>query len=251
MSTAKLQQTVRFFWQGVNHLLWPAVCINCGENICETDGGLCKDCWGQLLVCCGGQYCQRCGRDAGKYAIVEGACPACMGTEIHFDRIARGGVYQDVLQKMILSLKKGRCELDETLGFLAQSALSGSGFKKNVDLFVPVPLHFSRRLVRGYNQSLITAKRLKKSRVQINTDLVRIRRTKAQPMMTSPAARAKNVKGAFAVRKGHKFAGKNICLIDDIKTTGATLNECARTLKQAGANKVFALVLAVAGQNLN
>ena len=71
-----------------------------------------------------------------------------------------------------------------------------------------------------------------------------------QPSMASPAARARNVAGAFTIRYRHKFNGKKICLIDDIKTTGATLNECARTLKEAGASKVFALVLAVAGQKM-
>jgi predicted amidophosphoribosyltransferase len=68
--------------------------------------------------------------------------------------------------------------------------------------------------------------------------------------MTSPAARARNVAGAFAVRNGHNFTGRKICLVDDIKTTGATLNECAKTLKNAGAAKLFALVLAVAGQKM-
>jgi predicted amidophosphoribosyltransferase len=66
--------------------------------------------------------------------------------------------------------------------------------------------------------------------------------------MVNTAARKKNVAGAFAVRYRHKLAGRKICLIDDIKTTGATLNECSKTLKQAGASKVFALVLSVAGQ---
>jgi len=69
-------------------------------------------------------------------------------------------------------------------------------------------------------------------------------------MMVTAAARARNVKGAFGVRRGHKLAGRNICLVDDIKTTGATLNECAKTLKEAGATKVFGLVLAVAGQDV-
>jgi ComF family protein len=151
---------------------------------------------------------------------------------------------------MILSFKKGRTELDSTLGFLANSALQGSSFYRDIELFVPVPLHWTRRFVRGYNQSLVLAKRLKHATAKINTDLVRIRRTKSQPAMASPAARARNVAGAFAVRNGHTFAGRTLCLVDDIKTTGATLNECARTLKEAGASKVFALVLAVAGQRL-
>jgi ComF family protein len=149
---------------------------------------------------------------------------------------------------MIPSFKKGRTELDLVLGFLADSALQGSSFCKDVELFVPVPLHWSRRLIRGYNQSLIIAGKLRHPTAKINTDLVRIRRTKSQPTMASPAARAKNVADAFAVRKGHNFAGRKICLVDDIKTTGATLNECAKTLKEAGASKIFALVLAVAGQ---
>jgi ComF family protein len=159
-------------------------------------------------------------------------------------------VYKDALQKIILSFKKGRTELDSMLGFLANSALQGSGFYNDIEFLVPVPLHWIRRLARGYNQSLVLAKRLKHPEARINTDLVRTRNTKTQPTMASPAARVRNVAGAFAVRYGHNFSGRNICLIDDIKTTGATLNECAKTLKEAGASTVFALVLGVAGQDI-
>jgi competence protein ComFC len=151
---------------------------------------------------------------------------------------------------MIVAFKNGRTELDLTLAFLANSALQASTFYKDIEIFVPVPLHWTRRLRRGYNQSLVLAKKLNHSKARISTELVRIRRTKSQPTMASPAARARNVAGAFAVRYGHKFAGRKICLIDDIKTTGATLNECAKTMKEAGAAKVYALVLAVAGQNI-
>ncbi len=248
VDNAKLKQGARLVWRSLNHLLWPAVCINCRESICETDQGLCKKCWEELLSCAGGDYCPRCGRDASRYGLVDGACPDCQGRDFHFDQIARSGVYGDALQSMILGFKKGRTELDMTLGFVAHSALQGSSFCSDIDLIVPVPLHWSRRLVRGYNQSLVLAKKLKHPTARVNTDLVRIRRTKSQPTMASPAARARNVAGAFAVRYGHNFTGRRICLVDDIKTTGATLNECARTLKEAGAAKVFALVLAVAGQ---
>ncbi len=251
MDKLKLKQSATFALQSLNQLLWPAVCINCKRSICETDKSLCKNCWDELLGCTGADYCPRCGKDASRYAILEGVCPDCQGKEIHFDQIARGGFYREALQKMILAFKNGRTELDLTLGFLANSALQGSGFTGAIEFFVPVPLHWSRRLVRGYNQSLVLAKKLKHPSAKINTDLVRIRRTKSQPAMVSPAARVKNVAGAFAVRYRHKLAGRKICLVDDIKTTGATLNECAKTLKQAGASKVFALVLAVAGQGIS
>jgi ComF family protein len=149
---------------------------------------------------------------------------------------------------MILAFKNGRTELDSMLGFLANSSLEGGGFAGEIEFFVPVPLHFSRRLSRGYNQSLVLAKKLELATAKVNTELVRIRHTKFQPAMVSEAARARNVAGAFAVRRGHRLAGRSVCLVDDIKTSGATLNECAKTLKEAGASKVFALVLAVAGQ---
>jgi competence protein ComFC len=237
-----------FTLQSVNQLLWPAVCISCRQSISRTDNHLCGKCWESLLVCTGGDYCRRCGRDAGRFALLAGKCPDCQGREVHFDGIARAGIYEQTLRQMILAFKNGQAELDSVLGFLADSALQGSGFNSDIELFVPVPLHWTRRFVRGYNQSYILIRKMSHLMPKISTDLVRIRRTRAQPAMVSAAARRRNVAGAFAVRRGHGFKDRNVCLVDDIKTTGATLNECAKTLKQAGASKVFALVLAVAGQ---
>jgi ComF family protein len=251
VDNVKLKQGAGCALQSLNHLLWPAVCINCRENICETDKDLCTNCWEEILSCSGGDYCPRCGKDVSKFALVGGACPDCQGSEIHFDGIARSGVYAEALKEMILAFKlAGRTELNSVLGFLGNTALLGSPFYNNIEFFVPVPLHWSRRLWRGYNQSLIIARELKHASAKINTELARIRRTKSQLTTASAAARARNVAGAFAVRKGHNFAGRKVCLVDDIKTTGATLNECAKTLKEAGASKVYALVLAVAGQNV-
>ena len=247
--TGRLKRLAGVVLQGTGQLLWPAACVNCRQSISQNDSRFCAACWGQLLESTAGDYCRRCGRDASKYAILEGRCPDCVGKEIHFDAIARCGVYEQNLRKMVLAFKNGKTELDSALGFLADGAMSGSGFAGEIDFFVPVPLHWSRRLIRGYNQSLVLARRLNWVSSKINTDLVRIRRTKTQPTMTTPACRVANVAGAFAVRYGHGFSGRSVCLIDDIKTTGATLNECAKILKEAGTAKVFALVLAVAGQS--
>jgi len=254
VDTKRLTKACRLFFSGLNHLLWPAVCANCSEGICDDDM-LCSDCWDSLLESVGGDYCPRCGKDAGKFALLEGKCPDCRGREFHFDAIARSGVYADSLRSMILSLKAGQTELDSMLGSFADSALKGSNFSERIDFFVPVPLHWLRRLKRGYNQTMLICKKLEPAKGKINTDLVRVRNTRPQTtfddLKTYEARRAANVAGAFAVRKGHNFVGKCVCLVDDIKTTGATLNECAKTLKQAGAAEVYALVLAVAGQNIS
>jgi ComF family protein len=235
-------------WQGFAQLLWPAVCLNCGQGISAEDHHLCRTCWEQLQTCTAGDYCPRCGRDATRYGLVDGTCPACQGLKIHFDGIARVGIYADALQHMILAFKHDRTELAPLLATLADAAFHGSPFYNDLDLLIPVPLHWTRKLTRGYNQSHLIAKRLTHPTTRICTDLVRIRRTTAQPIAATPAARARNVKHAFAPRADHRFAGRRICLVDDIKTSGATLNECARTLKAAGATHVYALVLAVAGQ---
>lgn len=239
-----------FVWEGLSHLLWPPVCAGCGLDMARADGNLCKGCWGELLSCTAGDYCPRCGRDASPYGLVAGVCPACQGQEIHFDRIARAGVYTGALQRLILAFKNGRSELDAVLAPLSDAALKGGEFYGDIEVLVPVPLHWTRRLARGYNQSHLIARRLKHPAARIYPDLVRVRRTRPQPVAATPAARARNVAGAFAVRSDHRFAGRTVCLIDDIKTSGATLNECAKTLKEAGAARVYALTLAVAGQKL-
>lgn len=247
MNATNLRNSLKAITQGLNHLLWPAACINCRSQIAETDKHLCSDCWSGLLQCTSGYYCRRCGKDTTEYALVNNCCPDCQGLELHFDGIARTGIYAQALQQMILAFKTGRTEHADVLGALARTVFEAAEFYPHIDLLVPVPLYWFRRFRRGYNQSMLIVQKLN-HHARINTDLVRIRNTESQVAMTSPAKRVKNVTGAFAVRSGHRFAGKTICLVDDIKTTGATLNECAKVLKEAGAAKVYALVLAVAGQ---
>jgi ComF family protein len=235
--------------EGLGQLLWPAECVNCRQHSVAPGSGLCDDCWSGLSSVCTAEYCRRCGRDVSPYAIYGDSCPNCSDEDVHFDGIARAGIYADTLREMIIAFKNGKTELDSVMVWLANTSLQTSAFFSDIDFFVPVPLHWRKRFIRGYNQSFLLARGLKHPSAKTSTELVRIRYTKQQPTMLTLAARQKNVAGAFAVRLNHPFEGKNICLVDDIKTTGATLNECAKTLKEAGASKVFALVLAVAGQN--
>lgn len=238
----------RLVLEGINHLLWPAVCDGCRTAIAETSRRLCRNCWNELLACTAGDYCPGCGKDASPYAIIDGRCAQCDGRRTKFDGIVRGGVYENVLRDLILAFKfQDRTELAVHLRTLANAALQGSRFCDDIDLFVPVPLHWRRRMERGYNQSELIAAGLRHV-APFSTDLVRIRYTQRQWTLT-PARRRKNVAGAFAVRRGHDFSGKRICLVDDITTSHATLNECAKTLKEAGAEKVFACVVAVAMQD--
>ncbi len=163
--------------------------------------------------------------------------------------IACAGIYKPPLSNMIVKFKlNDRTHLLPVLADFAKNAIYKADFFQSVDFVVPVPQHWRRRFQRGFNQSALIAKSLKLDNTRFNTDVVKIRHTKDQVGLTF-AARKKNLRDAFAVRKGHDFNGKNICLVDDVKTTGATLDECAKVLKDAGARKVFAFVLAVAGQN--
>ena len=235
-------------WQGLSQLLWPAVCDVCNDAICAADNHLCPKCWNELLTCTAGDYCPRCGRDASKYGLVAGACGACRNEEIHFDGIARAGVYADALQRMILAFKHDRSELTVALASLADAAFQGSPFGDEIDLFVPVPLHWTRRLRRGYNQSHLIAKGCITRTPGSAGIWSASGAPRPSPRQQHRPPEPETSPGPSSSATRHRFDGKTICLVDDIKTSGATLNECAKTLKEAGAVKVYALVLAVAGQ---
>ena len=112
-------------------------------------------------------------------------------------------------------------------------------------LIIPVPLHIKRLRQRGFNQALILARAIgKKWQIPVNFSLLKRHKFTETQTGMNKTERKQNIKGAFEVRDKENIAGKNIIIVDDVYTTGATVNECAKTLLKAGAQKVTVLTLA-------
>ena len=122
---------------------------------------------------------------------------------------------------------------------------AGAEVLTGIDLLVPVPLHWTRLFQRRYNQAALLAHSIHSAGgPDVAADwLVRRRKTPSQGYL-GPTARERNVRAAFAIRPGRSFAGKRVVIIDDVITTGATVEECARVLKRGGATFVGVLTLA-------
>jgi ComF family protein len=151
------------------------------------------------------------------------------------------GRYEGTLREIIHAFKyEGRRSLAHALGGMAREA--GSRVLQGCDCVVPVPLHPWRRMGRGFNQARDLAQRLE---LPVVDGLWRIRPTQSQ--MALPAdARRKNIRGAFICSPFARIDDRIVTLVDDVRTTGATLDECAKVLLGAGAREVRALTVAMA-----
>jgi len=239
----------------VLELLCPAACAACEGQISDSKEVLCPECWGRMRENLQGQGCPVCGHDVGPYALIGGRCHRCQGRRPGVSRVVRVGNYSGALREMILGFKfAGKSYLEVFLGELLADAMLGDGDLRQVDLLVPIPLHWRRRWERKYNQAELLARmaatKLRREgwAVPIGLDLLRIRYTEPQTSL-AVSHRLRNLRGAFAVRTDSGYEGKHICLIDDVTTTGTTLRVAAQALKKAGVGRVSAAVLAVAAND--
>lgn len=193
-----------------------------------------------------GPVCETCGTpmqlDLGSGA----QCAPCIARPPRWDRARAALVYDDASRRIVLDLKRSgrRDGLHVMTGWMAQV---GKALLEDADMIIPVPLHYTRLVGRGFNQSGWLAQGLaRRAGLQLRVDVLkRQRRTPTQGGL-SARARRRNVAGAFAVSsrcQGH-VQGKRILLVDDVLTTGATLSACTRALKRAGVRHVDVLVLA-------
>jgi ComF family protein len=225
----------------------PVECLTCGTSL-STDPVpfFCTACW-QNIRPLHQPACASCDQpfvsEASTTHTPDHQCQNCQKRPPAFQRAWTLFPYLPPLREAICSFKyRGKHTLARPLARLMISALPG---EIDVDMIVPVPLHSTRLRAREFNQSLLLADQLSRylTRPVSTTNLVRITATDPQTTLTRQA-RLRNLRKAFAVHRPQELSEKRILLVDDVFTTGTTLNECAKALRKAGTGPVFALTLA-------
>ncbi|HUS90909.1 MAG TPA: ComF family protein [Phycisphaerae bacterium] len=240
-----ISQTAATCLHGMLDLLLPDVCGACGAERVAADG-LCEACNRQLLSLVALSACPRCGQTLGpNIPARENGCGACPETLPRFERVYRLGPYTGPLRLAVRGLKYHRLlRLRGRLSRLLAERILADGPDCALDAVVPVPMHWRRRLSRGFDHARsIAAGVARELGVPLGGEIVRVRNT--PPQIHLPRTkRIENVHGAFDVRSPATVRGAAVLLVDDVTTTGATANEAARTLLRAGARRVRLAVLA-------
>lgn len=234
-------QAIHSLFSKTIDFLIPLRCIKCGNILSEKEG-LCTSCWPTISFI-SKPYCNSCGRPFD-FEIDEGSlCGPCSHTPPLFKTARSVFTYTPESKELVLKFK----HTDN----LQAAPLFGkwlSGVMQDLDnpLCIPIPLHWTRLFLRTYNQAALLAQQVAqiKQLTYVPDLLIRHRRTPSQGRF-SKEERIKNVRNAFSVPKKHHalLKQRNVLLIDDVFTTGATLNACAKTLLKSGAKEVHALTL--------
>lgn len=224
----------------------PPVCSLCERVDTESgEGAICLNCR-KLLFPIHPPLCPHCGRPIA--AGDSHPCSRCLTREPIYDLARAGGLYRNAMITAIHSLKyQERIHLAKDLAGWTFKQCEEYGFFSKVDMLIPVPLHPRRLKERGFNQSQLLGRVLSKKLSIPCNPFILIRAVDTPPQVgLSEKKRRENVRGAFGISPGRQslIEGKALLLVDDVMTTGATVEECARTLKNSGAEKVYVLTMA-------
>lgn len=224
------------------HLLFPRTCFDCGIDLpLNEQGFLCKECLKKLKKP-GPIICQRCGitlKDGGAH------CFNCRGTKARNFKcsLIRSALdFNEPSRALIHGLKYEKyTHIAKFFAPLMHKTLLENPDMLEAEYFVPVPIHKKRLKKRGFNQAEVLARELSSlANIPVLPALERIKNTKSQTKLTKKE-RAENIKEAFTCSIPSKIKKKAVILIDDVCTTGATIEECAKVLRKAGAREVYAL----------
>ncbi len=221
------------------NLIIPPACLVCGQRLDEQAQIICEACEAKIAPL-GSNICSVCGSES-----TGNPCKVCAEEHFSFDSARSVFKFDGPVKELVHQLKYN--------GFLSPAGyftlpvaelIDSNKELQNYDFICPVPLHRVRERERGYNQSaLIAYGSAALTGIPYAEPVSRKIYTRSQTLL-SKALRVKNLKGAFVIRDKSAVAGKIILLIDDVFTTGSTLNEVAKTLLAAGASKVTALTVA-------
>jgi ComF family protein len=215
----------------------PPRCPACG-TIVRDDGAFCQPCWFSLDFL-SGPCCAACNLPFEVDRDPDALCAECLAEAPPHDGVRAAVAYGETARALVLKLKHGR-----RIGMARVIASHLARHAEPEALLVPVPLHRWRIWRRGFNQSALIAREVaRRTGHVVRTDLVE--RRKATPMLggLGREARARTLRGAFAVPSDRKpeLKGRTVLLVDDVYTSGSTAGACARVLKRAGAARVIVL----------
>lgn len=223
-------------------IIFPYYCVLC--NIQECDNyGFCIECWKKLIFI-NPPFCYVCGRMLELNLENKITCLKCIMHKNHFDHARSLFYFNDASQQLIHHIKY----YDKTYSLKLLSKLVAVNYKdfySVCDLIIPVPMHKSKRLKRLYNQAQVIGSYISQSLgIPIRNDiLLKHKTTIAQSDLTAKQ-RKNNLKNCFTVHQKFRIKNKNILLIDDVMTTGTTINRCSEMLKKHGADQVLCFTIA-------
>lgn len=230
----------------IGEIIFPPQCLGCAEILHPFTGQIfCPVCSDKIKFV-SGSICPVCGTTFSDSPAPDHVCGDCLENKTYFTCARSIFRYETFILEVIHQFKYGR---NMSVGETLASYMAGFSFPDidftDYSMIIPVPLNIKRLRERGFNQSLILARAMgKKRQIPVNFSVLKRQKFTLTQAGSNRNERKQNIKGAFEVKDSKKIAGKNVIIIDDVYTTGATINECAKTLTMAGAKKVAVLTLA-------
>ncbi len=226
-------------------VIFPRSCGSCGNNVAEGHGHICWECRSQFALIAQ-PFCARCGDPADGDVFHEYTCSRCKREDVFFDRARSALRYYGSVKKAMAQFKyNAYVWLADDLSRYLEACVKVHYGQGCIDAIVSVPLFGRKERERTFNQSSLLARRLAKAidAPFYGGSVVRTRDTGSQVKLNARQRRT-NVLNAFRVVCRERIDGRSILLVDDVMTTGATVNECSKALKQAGAVEVNVITVA-------
>ncbi len=229
------------------------ICLGCEKEYFNEQGTsyFCEQCENQLII--NRAKCSKCDRIVDdvydQLQMYQYKCKACQEQFHYYKRHLSCTLYEGISKKIILDLKyKGKTENAKGIAERMHKRLLEENLVGEFDIIVPTPIHWTRRWMRGFNQSDLIAKALKE-RLASEIEIVELKRTKLTKKLKklSRDSRKSMLKDAIILEQKKKklIENKNVIIIDDIYTTGVTVDTCAKVLYEAGAEKIYCITFAM------